>query len=206
LLKRIFELSTEKDDFICDTFAGSGTTGAVAHKMNRKWVLVEMGRQADELVVPRLQRIIDGNDKTGISKDNDIMWNGGGGFKYYKLGESLIQEQDMNWRLKSDEMAEAIFLHYQYKNQKNEWFESRGMYLGKHRSAKYHFGVTFASRDVVSITQDLYEQIVETLEVEKFKHLTIFTNVAVSVPPDVMDDRILVKKIPASILREYKLL
>jgi len=205
LIQRIISLSTEKEDLVFDSFAGSGTTGAVAHKMDRRWVMVEMGRHADELIVPRMQRVVSGKDQTGISKE--VEWKGGGGFKYYQLGESVIHEQDMNWALKAEEMAEAVFLHFQYRPIKAEWLEKENMYLGRHQSARYHFALSFASREVKTLTEDLYEKIVVGLEKEKFKHLTVFTNVAVAVPPDSFDkEKILVKKIPAAILREYNLL
>ena len=80
------------------------------------------------------------------------------------------------------------------------------MHLGKHQSARYHFALSFASRELKTITEKIYEKIIAGLEKEKFKHLTIFTNVAVAVSPESLDDRILVKKIPAAILREYNLL
>lgn len=204
LLSRIIEMTTEENDIVLDTFAFSGTTGAVAHKMGRRWLMVEMGRQAEELIIPRLQSVVSGKDQSGISKE--VNWKGGGGFKYYQLGESVINEQDMNWVLKAEEMAEAVFLHFQYRPVKTEWLEKEDMYLGKHQSARYHFALSFASREVKSLTEDLYEKIIDGLDKEKFKHLTIFTNVAVSVPPESLDDRVLVKKIPAAILREYNLL
>lgn len=204
LLSRIIGMTTEQDDIVLDTFSFSGTTGAVAHKMGRRWLMVEMGRQAEELIIPRLQKVMGGKDQIGITKEVD--WKGGGGFKFYQLGESIINEQDMNWTLKAEEMAEAVFLHFQYRPIKAEWLEKENMYLGKHQSARYHFSLSFASREVKTITADLYEKIVAGLDKEKFKHLTIFTNVAVSVPPEALDDRVFVKKIPAAILREYNLL
>ena len=204
LIKRILEIATEKDDIVLDSFAGSGTTGAVAHKMGRRWLMVEIGRQAEELIIPRLQGVIKGNDQTGVSKE--VGWQGGGGFKYYKLGESVIHEQDMNWALKAEEMAEAVFLHFQYRPVKAEWLKKENMYLGRHQFARFHFALSFATREVKVLTEDLYEKIIAGLDKEKFKHLTIFTNVALAVPPESLDDRVLVKKIPAAILREYNLL
>ena len=204
LIKRVLELSTEAGDVVFDSFAGSGTTGAVAHKMGRRWLMVEMGRQAEDLIIPRIQRVALGKDQSGISKEVD--WKGGDGFKYYKLGESIIYEQDMNWALAAEEMAEAIFLHFQYRPTDAEWLAKEKMHLGKHQSARYHFALSFASRELKTITEKIYEKIIAGLEKEKFKHLTIFTNVAVAVSPESLDDRILVKKIPAAILREYNLL
>lgn len=204
LISDILKLCSEPNDIILDSFAGSGTTGAVAHKTDRRWIMVEIGRHAEELIMSRLQRVINGEDTTGISKD--VNWQGGGGFKYYKLGESVIHEQDMNWALKAEEMAEAVFLHFQYKPTKAEWLKKENMYLGRHQFARYHFALSFTAREVKVLTEDLYEKIIAGLDKEKFKHLTIFTNVALAVPPESLDERVLVKKIPAAILREYNLL
>lgn len=94
LIKRIVDLSTSEGDWVLDSFAGSGTTGAVAHKMSRKWIMVEMGDHAQTHIVPRLKRAITGEDQSGISKDVD--WKGGGGFKYFELGDSLfIEDEDL---------------------------------------------------------------------------------------------------------------
>ena len=78
LLERILKMSTKEDDLVLDSFAGSGTTGAVAHKMRRKWLMVEVGRHTEEKIIPRLQNIIFGKDLSGVSKDMD--WKGGGGY------------------------------------------------------------------------------------------------------------------------------
>lgn len=204
LLRRIINLSTKKDEIIFDSFAGSGTTGAVAHKMGRRWIMAEIGKQAEELIIPRMNNIIDGKDKTGVSKIEN--WKGGGGFKYYKLGQSVINDQDMNWALKAGEMAEAIFLHFQYRPIDTDWLNIDNMFLARHQFTHFHFALSFATRDFKVLSEDLYEKIINRLEKEKFKHLTIFTNVAVTVPPESLDDRVFIKKIPAAILREYNLL
>jgi adenine-specific DNA-methyltransferase len=204
LIKRIIEMSSDENDIVLDSFAGSGTTGAVAHKMGRRWIMVEVGVQAEGMIIPRLQRVINGEDQIGVSKD--VSWDNGGGFKYYQLGESLIHEQDMNWALKAVEMAEAVFLHFQYRLIESNWLEKEEMYLGRHRSSPYHFALTFASRDIKPLREELYEKIIAYLDKEKFKHLTIFTNLAIAVSPEVLDERVLIKKIPAAILKEYNLL
>lgn len=90
LIKRVIELSTEVGDIVLDSFAGSGTTAAVAHKMNRKWITVELGEQCDTHILPRLKAVIDGSDQDGISKA--VNWQGGGGFRYYKLAPSLLEQ------------------------------------------------------------------------------------------------------------------
>ena len=88
LIRKILDLATNKGDLILDSFAGSGTTGAVAHKMGRRWIMVELGEHCHTHIIPRLQKVIDGSDQGGISKS--VNWQGGGGFRYYKLAPSLI--------------------------------------------------------------------------------------------------------------------
>lgn len=88
LLKRCIELSTLPNDLVLDSFAGSGTTGAVAHKMGRRWIMVELGEHCHTHIIPRLHKVIDGEDQGGISKA--VNWQGGGGFRYYRLAPSLI--------------------------------------------------------------------------------------------------------------------
>lgn len=88
LLSRILTLATNPGDLVLDSFAGSGTTGAVAHKMGRRWIMVELGEHCHTHIVPRLQKVINGEDQGGISKA--VNWQGGGGFRYYSLAPSLI--------------------------------------------------------------------------------------------------------------------
>lgn len=97
LIKRCLDLTTQPGDLVLDSFAGSGTTGAVAHKMGRRWIMVEVIEETCvSLDIPRLQRVVDGIDQAGISKAVD--WKGGGGFRYYKLAPSLLaQDKWGNW-------------------------------------------------------------------------------------------------------------
>jgi len=88
LLQRILQLATQPGDWVLDSFAGSGTTGAVAHKMGRRWILVELGEHCDTHIVPRLQKVVDGTDQGGISRA--VGWGGGGGFRYLTLAPSLL--------------------------------------------------------------------------------------------------------------------
>ena len=90
LLERILTISTNPGDFVLDSFAGSGTTGAVAHKMGRKWVMVELEGTCDTHILPRLRKVIDGTDPGGIT--NAVGWKGGGGFRYYDLAPSLLEK------------------------------------------------------------------------------------------------------------------
>jgi len=88
LLKLILSIATKPGALVLDSFAGSGTTGAVAHKMGRRWIMVELGEHCHTHIIPRLKKVIDGEDMGGISES--IGWQGGGGFRYNRLAPSLI--------------------------------------------------------------------------------------------------------------------
>lgn len=96
LLHRVLTIATNPGDLVLDSFGGSGTTGAVAHKMGRRWIMIELGEHCHTHIVPRLKKVVDGEDQGGISKTAN--WQGGGGFRYYSLAPSLL-EQDRwgNW-------------------------------------------------------------------------------------------------------------
>ncbi len=88
LMARVLELATNPGDLVLDSFAGSGTTGAVAHKMGRRWIMVELGEHCHTHIVPRLQKVIDGQDPGGVTQATN--WQGGGGFRYYELAPTLL--------------------------------------------------------------------------------------------------------------------
>ncbi len=111
LIKKVLELATKPGDMVLDSFAGSGTTGAVAHKMGRRWIMVELGEHCHTHIIPRLQKVIDGTDQGGISKA--VNWKGGGGFRYYHLAPSLMEKDKWdNWVISKEYnpamMAEAV--------------------------------------------------------------------------------------------------
>ena len=107
LLYRILELATQPNDLVLDSFAGSGTTGAVAHKMGRRWIMIELGEHCHTHIIPRLQKVIDGEDQGGISKA--VNWQGGGGFRYYRLAPSLLEKDKWgNWVINHDYNATML--------------------------------------------------------------------------------------------------
>ena len=89
LIERILTLGSNPGDLVLDSFLGSGTTAAVAHKMGRRWIGIELGEHCDTHCVPRLKKVIDGEDAGGITKSAN--WRGGGGFRYYNLAPSLVK-------------------------------------------------------------------------------------------------------------------
>lgn len=111
LIERILNLATTNGDLVLDSFAGSGTTGAVAHKMGRRWIMVELGEHCHTHIIPRLKKVIDGEDRGGITES--VNWQGGGGFRYYKLAPSLIVSDRwgnpvINPEYKAEQLAEAL--------------------------------------------------------------------------------------------------
>lgn len=96
LLNRVLTIATIPGDIVLDSFAGSGTTGAVAHKMRRRWIMVELGEHCHTHIIPRMKKVIDGTDQGGITKA--VNWKGGGGFRYYRLAPSLLEKDKWgNW-------------------------------------------------------------------------------------------------------------
>jgi len=90
LLERVIRIATEEGDIVLDSFLGSGTTAAVAHKMGRRWIGVEAGEHARTMCQPRLAKVIDG-EQGGVSEVVD--WKGGGGFRFYKLGVPVFDDE-----------------------------------------------------------------------------------------------------------------
>ncbi|MDH2245934.1 site-specific DNA-methyltransferase [Pseudomonas sp. GD03855] len=111
LVHRAFTISTNPGDLVLDSFGGSGTTGAVAHKMGRRWIMVELGEHCHTHIIPRLKKVIDGEDSGGITKAAN--WQGGGGFRYYSLAPSLLEKDRWgNWIINREynaaQLAEAL--------------------------------------------------------------------------------------------------
>lgn len=127
LIQRLIDMLSNKGDIVLDSFLGSGTTAAVAHKTGRKWIGIELGEHCYTHCVPRLQRVIDGNDQGGISKAVD--WQGGGGFRFFELGESLIQkdkwgQEIINKNFNAEMLAQAVckIEGFIYAPSKDEYF------------------------------------------------------------------------------------
>lgn len=115
LLQRIIHIATKPGDLVLDSFAGSGTTGAVAQKMGRRWIMVELGDHCETHIVPRLKKVIDGDDSGGVTKAVD--WKGGGGFRYFRLAPSLLEkDQFSQWVISkaynAEMLAEAMCKHF----------------------------------------------------------------------------------------------
>jgi adenine-specific DNA-methyltransferase len=107
LIQRVLEVSTNPGDLVLDSFAGSGTTGAVAHKMGRRWIMVELGEHCHTHIIPRLKKVIDGEDPGGVTQA--MGWKGGDGFRYYRLAPSLLEKDKWgNWVINRDYNAAML--------------------------------------------------------------------------------------------------
>ena len=112
LIKRVLELATDENDWFLDSFLGSGTSIAVAHKMRRRYIGIEMGEQAYTHCKTRLDSIIDNTDSSGVTKA--VGWEGGGGYHFYELAPSLLVKNDklpiyqINPEYNFDMICEAI--------------------------------------------------------------------------------------------------
>ncbi len=115
LIERILVLATNPGDLVLDSFLGSGTTAAVAHKMGRRYIGVEMGEHAVTHCVPRLQKVIDG-EQGGISKSAG--WQGGGGFRFYRLGPTVFDEQG---HIRQDIRFPTLAAHVWFSETRRPW-------------------------------------------------------------------------------------
>lgn len=118
LLETLLKYFSNEGDLVLDSFLGSGTTAAVAHKMNRKWIGIEFGDHCYTHCEPRLHQVVNGTDQSGISKT--VNWQGGGGYKFYELAPSLLKKDEFdNWIIDSkydaEMLAEAMAKHEGYK-------------------------------------------------------------------------------------------
>jgi adenine-specific DNA-methyltransferase len=131
LLERIISIGSKPGDLVLDSFLGSGTTAAVAHKMGRRWIGIELGEHCHTHCIPRLRKVIDGEDAGGITEA--VGWKGGGGFRYYKLAPSLLtQDKWGQWVISKEYnapmLAEAVCKHENFSYAPSEtvyWQQGR---------------------------------------------------------------------------------
>ena len=132
LIERIIHIASNPGDLVLDSFLGSGTTAAVAHKMGRRWIGIEMGDHAYTHCKVRLDKVINGEDRGGITKA--VKWKGGGGYTFYELAPSLINrdafdEPVINKAYNAEQLAAAVALHEGFRFQPDRecfWKQSVG--------------------------------------------------------------------------------
>lgn len=162
LLRRIIEMSTEPDDIVLDSFLGSGTTAAVAHKMGRRYIGIEMGEHAYTHCKARLDAVIEGVDPLGITKS--INWKGGGGYRFYELASSLINEDAfgesiINPDYDADMLAAAVALHEGFTYQPNSdlfWKQAVGNENSYLFTTTHHLTTDYLDAIKSSMEEDEY--------------------------------------------------
>lgn len=191
LIKMLLDFYTKPGDLVLDSFVGSASTVAVAHKMKRRWIGIEMGDHCYTLCKPRLDLVIDGKDKTGITKEVD--WSGGGGYKFYELAPSLItkdifDELIINKDYHPEMLAAAIALHEGFTYAPNNecfWKQS------KSNENSYLFVTT------IYVNIDLLKQIESQMAEDEF---LIIACKAYDKICSEYSNRIKIKKIPQMLL------
>ena len=133
LIQRILTIATNPGDLVLDSFLGSGTTAAVAHKMGRRWIGIEMGEHAKTHCAVRLKKVIDG-EQGDVSKA--VNWQGGGWFKFYELGEPLLDE---NGAISEGIEYDTLAAHIWWRETDTSWDGSmrKGTFLGVHDGVAY---------------------------------------------------------------------
>jgi adenine-specific DNA-methyltransferase len=133
LIERVLTLGSKNGDLVLDSFLGSGTTAAVAHKMGRRYIGIEMGEQAKTHCVVRMQKVIEG-EQGGISKS--VGWTGGGGFRFYALGDAIFDEGgQIRAGITFDHLAAHIWFYETKKPFNKPCAEST--FLGVHNGVGY---------------------------------------------------------------------
>ena len=132
LIQRILHIATNPGDLVLDSFLGSGTTAAVAHKMGRRYIGIEMGDHAVSHCVPRLNKVISG-EQGGISKS--VGWQGGGGFRFYRLGPPVFDEEG---HIRSDIRFSVLAAHVYFSETGRPWQgNDASPFLGLHDGRAY---------------------------------------------------------------------
>ena len=192
LLSRIVQIATTKGDLVLDSFAGSGTTGAVAQKMGRRWIMVELGDTCHTHIIPRLKKVIDGKDLGGVTKACE--WNGGGGFRYYKLGPTLIVEDEWGNPVINPEFNAAMLAEAMCKLEGFTFEPNTDIYwqLGRSSEMDYLYVTTqFMSKEMLTKISD---------EVGPNRSLLICCS-AFRCDPSQFEN-LTVKKIPKAVLKK----
>ena len=132
LVQRVLDIATNPGDLVLDSFLGSGTTAAVAHKMGRRWIGIEMGEHAVTHCVPRLRKVIEG-EQGGIS--GAVGWKGGGGFRFYRLGPPVFDEEG---HIRHDVRYPVLAAHVWFSETGRPWSGSDASpLLGLHDGRAY---------------------------------------------------------------------
>lgn len=195
MISRLIEMATEPNDWVLDSFAGSGTTGAVAHKMGRRWIMIELGPHAESHCFKRLSSVVDGSDQSGISKE--MNWKGGGGFRYCSLGRSLFKKDEsgiVEITYDNGPLTEAICKLEGFKFIGKEFLDKTKLH-GVINDKRYcHVSEEFVTQDYID---DLKKEIKED------ESLVVYCLKSTS--RRKLPNNIQIKKIPRDVVKRFKL-
>ncbi len=194
LIERILQLSTQQNDMVLDSFLGSGTTAAVAHKMGRRYIGIEMGEHSKTHCIPRLEKVIAG-EPGGVSASTN--WSGGGGFRFCTLGEPAFDEDGrINHSVKFATLASFIW-HFETGSPSSTKFDSP--FLGVHNGTAYYllFNGILGDRKPAGgnvLTRDVLEAIYKIFPHEGPK--VVFGEISRLGPARLTSEQITFKQIP----------
>jgi len=157
LVERIFAMCTTPGDLVLDSFAGSGTTGAAAHKMGRRWIMIELGEHCTSHIVPRMKKVIDGADQGGIT--GSVAWKGGGGFRYYELAPSLLETDKWGRKIISKEYDSPMLAKALCKLEGFTYAPSDSVFWQQGHSSESDFiyvsTQTFGPQELAALSEDV---------------------------------------------------
>lgn len=216
LIERILHIATDQDGFVLDCFLGSGTIGAVATKMKRRWIGIEIGDQAESHIIPRLKKVMAGEDPGGVTEALD--WHGGGSFKYYHLGPSIIHvdkktgKGEFNWKLGREFLQESLLQSYDFMPDAAIKFSQDlagdRPAIGRLESPKgVIFGVAWLvapDEPAVSIDANTVQALYNTLKEHGPRSIHVFTNKGWDIKQDAMPPDMEIIKVPHAIFAELE--
>lgn len=192
LIERILTLGSNPGDLVLDSFLGSGTTAAVAHKMGRRWIGIELGEHCDTHCVPRLKKVIDGEDAGGITKSAN--WRGGGGFRYYNLAPSLVKFDEWGNPIINKEFNENMLVRALCKVEGFNFDPSPDVYWKQGKSTESDF--------IYVTTQHLTAQMLQKLSDDVGESCTLLICCGSFDGKKDSYSNLTIKKIPKAILKK----
>ena len=192
LIERILTLGSNPGDLVLDSFLGSGTTAAVAHKMGRRWIGIELGEHCDTHCVPRLKKVIDGEDAGGITKPAN--WRGGGGFRYYDLAPSLVKFDEWGNPVINKEFNENMLVRALCKVEGFNFDPSPDVYWKQGKSTESDF--------IYVTTQHLTAQMLQKLSDDVGENCTLLICCGSFDGKREAYSNLTIKKIPKAILKK----
>ena len=223
LIRRLLDIANVgPGDIVLDSFSGSGTTVAVAQKMGASWIGIEIGNHMDTHIIKRMTNVIGGLDESGVT--TDLTFKGGGSFKYYHLGKSIISidgatgKGEFNWPLGKEFIQDSLLISYDFMLQNQldvlpaRLFSDRekkitvGKILGK--SGKSIYGVAYLAEPNsgdLTITNEEIKNIYSSVRgTADFHSLVIYTNKGIDIAQDAIPGDMEIIKVPNAVFADLE--